>query len=104
MPAVLFPDRLAALRRPAPIGSRATAVLQAIGYYDRILHSANDPRPCTGRRWLSRSQAARVDGGLPGADADPGGALYLAFKGDYYATAGQSAEAADAYRAAVTGP
>ena len=86
--------------------SRDTLYTRAVGYYDRILQEVpNDPEALYGKalayrglgphEWMESFfvQAPTLDLARS--------ALYLTFKGDYYATARRWAEAADAYRAAV---
>jgi len=106
---VLYASGLGAmLQRRAAVESesRDTLYRQAIGYYDRILQEVpNESEALYGKalayrglgpqEWMERFfvQAPTLD---PARSA-----LYLTFKGDYYATARRWTEAADAYRAAI---
>jgi len=90
----------------ADLQLRDTLYMQAVGYYDRILREVpNDPEAIYGKalayralgphEWMESffTQAPTLD---PARSA-----LYLTFKGDYYAAARRWTAAADAYRAAV---
>jgi len=86
--------------------SRDTLYTQAVGYYDRILREVpNEPEALYGKALAYRGLGPREwmeSFFVQAPTLDPArGALYLTFKGDYYATARRWAEAADAYRAAV---
>jgi len=86
--------------------SRDTLYMQAVGYYDRILHEVpNEPEALYGKALAYRGLGPHewMESFFVQAPAqDPArSALYLTFKGDYYATARRWTEAADAYRAAI---
>jgi len=86
--------------------SRDTLYTQAVGYYDRILREVpNDQEALYGKALAYRGLGPHEwmeSFFVQAPTLDPArGALYLTFKGDYYATARRWAEAGDAYRAAV---
>jgi tetratricopeptide (TPR) repeat protein len=86
--------------------SRDTLYRQAIGYYDRILQEIpNESEALYGKALAYRGlgpQESMESFFVQAPTLDPSrSALYLTFKGDYYATAGRWTEAADAYRAAI---
>ena len=86
--------------------ARDTLYAQAVGYYDRILREVpNDPEALYGKAVAYRGLGAHEwmeSFFVQAPTLDPArSALYLTFKGDYYATARRWGEAADAYRAAI---
>ena len=86
--------------------SRDTLYTQAVAYYDRILQEVpNDPEALYGKALAYRGLGPRewMESFFVQAPAlDPArSALYLTFKGDYYAAARRWPEAAEAYRAAA---
>lgn len=95
-------QRQAAVEREA----RDTLYMQAVGYYDRILREIpNEPEALYGKALAYRALEPHEwmeSFFVQAPTLDPSrSALYLTFKGDYYAAGGRRREAADAYRAAV---
>ena len=90
----------------ADVESRDTLYTQAVAYYDRILQEVpNDPEAVYGKALAYRGLGPRESMEsffvqAPALDSARS-ALYLTFKGDYYAGVRRWPEAAEAYRAAV---